>query len=383
MKKLSVAKSADVWQVEFIRAVVSLLQISERAKREESFSLMEETVTGKCKTLYTVGSGSEESSNDISNNNINILKSRNMTDCQSLPFFQRGIFGESNWKAIFQSDGILERTEETKVTMSDVQNSWSIVSSRALSEISVDDGVKVSSRIELEAVSLAPVFEEDTEMVEVGGLMFRSADEKPAGYSLNNKLNQFSREYYMNPEHLHRSRKVDQVEMVEDILRKIEQDMKDPGEIPRFNTLDRYSVLVHAVRDMNVEDMTRIYTEMMGPQDGPVQESQVNIYVAALTDCGTLPCLQMLRHNIYWRTENIQETDLLEAPRKANPLTMEYLEEFYVSALSNHLITICVCLPHGLNICFSPDFRPLSGLWKTGPTKQSSTQKVSSHFPTY
>lgn len=285
---------------------------------QEDFSIMEESVTGKCETQYKL----------LTTNKIQ--KTKDYMKCEKVPVYERGVFGKDNWEAIMKKQDIIQRTSNTEMNF-DQGNFPREIKTIEQIEIKSENSVvlfQTIMSISFESFGDGVTVEDD--FIPVGGLMYQAKPQKRfcnknGGLNRNEIESSCEADYYMNPKHFSTLNDDDtKITKAQEIIEKIAQDLKNPSEMPKTNTLDRFTVLVGLVRRMNVDELEQVSNLW------EFENQETFVYQSALTVAGTLDSLLMIKS---LKKNGGLKTDLeiTGMPSTVHPLTLEYLDTFFVS----------------------------------------------------
>lgn len=322
------AGETNSWQIELIRGVVGLLQISDQVKDDDRFFTTEESVAGVCKSYYTVLRKSRF---------IEITKTRNYTDCEETPFFGRGVYGTKNYDALMKNHDIIARDSkgvfilkngheietaavEEKIKMMYEKNFTEFINevklTRDLTKIEYEKDPSDNADFEIE------------NLISVGGLMYRPKPQT-SFCDLNGTDSNCEFEYYMDPKQFGILYDGEGISIAEKLVKQIAKELEAPNEIPEKNTLDRFNLLVEVVRHMNIsqlENASKLWKS---------QGSEAFVFDSAIFQAGTIDCLEMIKILKRRKHLNVYPILINELPGKVHPLRLKYLDALFVSGKIN------------------------------------------------
>ncbi|KAK6620190.1 hypothetical protein RUM44_006591 [Polyplax serrata] len=185
--ELVVSKELPVWEVNIIRSIVSQFQIDTQGKRlipskintvphgEENtgvYKIMEDTVEGECEVLYdvtplpkyilqTMPSLAPTYHLGEKEELIDIMKTKNFTNCEQRPGYHFGFTGLTNWKPTTNKMGnFLSRSSVSRVVLSGNLKTYTIQSSVTTNKVILSPEIynsqkgEVVSRMNLTLVSV-------------------------------------------------------------------------------------------------------------------------------------------------------------------------------------------------------------------------------------
>jgi len=325
VKDLKVSPDIEKWNIELIRAALSQIQISDLINKRENFTIMEESVSGKCQTQYIF----------VDENTIKKVK--DYTNCEKVPVYERGVFGKDNWEALMKKQDIIKRTSETEIILNAESFPEMIETVEQIEIESENSKLKFQTQISLIFGSFEFMTEiPDDELISVGGLMFQPKPQKRfcnknGGLNRNEIEQSCEVDYYMNPKYLKSSNDEYKVDKARDLIEKIAQDLENPSEVPKTNMMDRFTILVGVIRRLNVkelEELTYVWD---------LEKSESFVYQSALIAAGTLDSLLMIK-NLKKYGGLRSDVDVTEMPSAVHPLTLEYLDTFFEFATDPQLM---------------------------------------------
>lgn len=337
---LKVSPDAGKWDVEFIRGMIGQFQISETVKQSNDFSIMEESVAGKCETRYKLKKDGSAF--------VMLNKTKDYVNCEKVPVFERGVFGVNNWEALMKKREIIARDTKTTMWLKNKEGKLEVDQLTSVEKVKV---LSENSAVEFQVLVVltripAPVrmvesvendlgdrgSEED--LVSIGGLMYKPRPQKGFckrnnGLHRNEIDSSCETDYYMNPKYFQTPYDKSEVDIVEELVAQIADGLKNPSEVPKTNTLDRFTNLVAAVRRINLREMEEVSHLWKS------STTEAFILQSAVTQAGTLDSLLMIKN---WKKMDQLTIPVRILPNIIQPLSLEYLDTLFDFATDPELM---------------------------------------------
>lgn len=318
-------EAVNDWQLEFIRGIVGLLQISDLSKEEDKFSVIEETVAGKCLTYYTVLRSSRT---------INVTKVRNYTDCEKIPIYERGIYGTENFEALVKKNSIIKRDSRGVFVL---KNGHEIETAKMEERIEIFENSSkyfLSTEVKITSdLSALKFYKEPTDNLDfeignlrsVGGLMYQAKlRNSVCGRNISENC---PIDYYMNPDQFGSLYGGSEVLIAEKLVKQITDDLEAPGRIFDVNILGSFAVLVGVIRSMNTSQLQ----EVAKLCEGEKTRRKNFVFQSGIFQSGTLDSLKMIRILKKSGKLQVQGVAVNELAEKVHPISLEYLDNLFVS----------------------------------------------------